>query len=319
MKTFLTTVIIALSLSAQAIARTEDESRALFIQIAEDHGCKMSEKEGRAVMPEYGMSMDESEPIVEAMIDEGTATFKKGILRLTGDICHSSQPKTPAAGNGDSENLGDKFLRLVRENGCSMTEDQAEAILPGNGIDLETAENILEVWVKLNQATFNGDTLRLGDVLCGGNRDNTPIEHSFGEVEAELMFMIRRNGCSMSEAEAEAQLPAIGLDIEVAEDMIKVWIGKGLADFKGNRVVLAQSECNALGVDEDDTEARKKVFVAVIEQAGCSMTEDLAEDVLPAKGFESKDETKRFVKELIASGQAGLADNKLTLTTENCR
>lgn len=319
MRVIIITALAVLSLCLPVQARTAAESRTLFIQIAEDHGCKMSEKEGRAVMPKYGMSMDESEPIVGAMLEEGTATFSKGILRLTGDICHSSQPKAPTASAADAENTGDKFLRLVRENGCSMTEEQAEAILTLNGIDLKTAEDILEVWVKLKQATFDGDALVLNDVMCGGNRDALPKEHTFSEAGAQLLFLIQRNGCRMSEREAEAQLPEIGLDIRAADDILKIWVAKKLADIMGNNVVLAPSQCQAFAIDESDTEARKKVFVALIEMHGCAMTEDTAKNVLPAAGFETKDETKKFVQEMMASGEAELKDNKLTLITENCR
>lgn len=320
MKAVLAYAALAVWLAVPALARSEAQSRALFIEIAEDVGCILSEREGRDLLPKRGMSMNESERIVEAMIDEGTATFKDGTLRLTGDICHSKLPKTAATTDmPDDEFPGEKFLRLVRENGCSMNEDQAEAILPRNGIDLESAEDMLKVWVGLGLAEFDGDTLVLGDGLCGGFRDAKASPPPMTEVEAQLMFLIRRNGCALSEDAARAQLPSIGLDLEAAEDIIKVWRKDGLAEFKGNMAVLSPDQCTGHGVDDSDTEARKAIFVAILEHHDCAMTEDTAEAVLPSAGFEDKSETKRIVADLMASGKARLADDKLTLQTENCR
>ena len=114
-------------------------------------------------------------------------------------------------------------------------------------------------------------------------------------------------------------MPGIGLDLEAAEDIIKAWRKQGRAEFKGDAAVLSAAECTAQGIDKSDVAARRAVFTAIIENNGCAMTEETAERVLPAAGFDDKDESKGFVCDLMAAGQASSADDRLTLQTDNCR
>lgn len=219
----------------------------------------------------------------------------------------------PAA--AQSPDMPGTMLELVRANDCRMTMAEARDVLPGAGIPMEVAENIAETWDALGQATIDGNTLILGPQLCsGGAPTSAALAGVDGADDAGLMAAIRANGCRMSEAEATAA----GIDTDAARDTVMAWVSAGRARADGDDVVLSGDECHVRDMPQEDFDGRRAVFVAVVEAEGCQMDEDLAETVLPPKGFE-RSETYKFVQDLMGRGQAQLDGPTLMLTTSGCQ
>ena len=63
---------------------------------------------------------------------------------------------------------------------------------------------------------------------------------------------------------------------------------------------------------------RVDLFVSVIVDAGCMMTEQSAGTLMPASGFTDRDETKGIVGYLLAEGMASLRGSVLKIETPEC-
>jgi hypothetical protein len=71
-------------------AETPFDPRAVVTAALADNGCRLTEDQGAAVLPDYGLSIDDSEPVVEAMIADGVAIFSGGELVLAPSVCRAA-------------------------------------------------------------------------------------------------------------------------------------------------------------------------------------------------------------------------------------
>lgn len=77
---------------------------------------------------------------------------------------------------------------------------------------------------------------------------------------ALLIDTIRANDCGLTEEEAAETLPDLGFEMEESQGIVMVLIVTALADFEGERLVLAESLCQA---DPDEDPA---LFTAAAER-----------------------------------------------------
>jgi len=317
----LSLVAIASFAPILATAAETDPERDRFIAIFEQHGCVLSQKDAPLVLGGNGISKQESRVIVEELMGAGQAFLEGSDLRLSPEICTSQDPSDQS--NAEAvKSILDKhaqFLKLVQENGCKMSEDDAEAILPPHGISMEEAEDIFGSWLASGQAKFEfeGDVLMLGDELCAGNQKVAISRPAFSDVELEVLTAIRANGCRITEQEADELLPELGISKEDTAEIMDRWQKTDIVSFEGPHAVLATDLCSAHGIDENDTQARSAAFVGIIEANGCTMNENLASVILPEAGFE-KDEVRDIVGQLVESGMVQIEGKTLKLISENC-
>lgn len=147
---------------------------------------------------------------------------------------------------------------------------------------------------------------------------------------------LRDNGCSMTEAEADAQLPALGLTVPEVVDAVTLLSLVDAAEFTGaGALVLAPDWCDApesLPLIEaalaevaqlepwvpQFTQDQGGIFVAALRENGCTMTEDQAGQILPPLGL-NMDVTRDMVAVMLEGGLAGLApDGTLMLAPLLC-
>lgn len=307
--------VIALLAAAPTLAQSLEDR---FIAVVAAEGCKITETAAKVILPRHGITMDETEPLVDDMIKRGVAEFDGKTLTLSDRIC---TPKPSDRKLGPREVL---LRDAIRKTGCAMTENQAEAILPGLGMEMEEAEDIADLWIERGMASFENDKLVLKPELCragrkkpkGKEKTETPPPTQT-DAEAVLLRAFRENGCRMTEKDAERALPGLGIEMRVADDILEGWARRKLAWLEGEYAVIAPGLCGAHNLDKDDFEGRLEALVAVIKLNGCRMTESEAEKALPAAGFD-KAEVGKMVERLVAEGRARQERSSLELIGGGC-
>lgn len=86
--------------------------------------------------------------------------LRAGMLVAAALVCAA-----PLAAQEDREAL---FVRVIAENGCAMTTEQAAAIMPRHGFDMIESRQITKALVAQGRAfvTPGGGAIRLIPALC---------------------------------------------------------------------------------------------------------------------------------------------------------
>lgn len=276
-------------------------------------GCTMSEAEAEATLPGLGLDMEQAEDIAGGWIAEGKAEFRGNELVLLAPFCTAAATGGGTGGDTAGGSDADRMAAAIRENGCRMTGDEAEATLVPLGFSEDTAGTIAQQWIADGLATFEGDSLVLGPALCAGGDAGAPA--GGGDTAERLAQVIRDNGCRMTGADAEARLPGMGFTEEGVGRIVDAWMGAGFAALEGDSLVIGDKLCPA-GVVLT-TEDHTALLVAAVEANGCTMSGAEGETLIPALGI-PLDGVSAIADALIAAGRATVADDVITVHTETC-
>lgn len=158
---------------------------------------------------------------------------------------------------------------------------------------------------------------------------------------AAFVALVQANDCAITESQAQALLPPAGLTMDDAQDAAAVMNRGRLfsVDADGETLRLTPELCaaDAAGVDallaaaaaapepgaflldlaERVDPARGAAFIGAVRTAGCMMSEDQAEAILPPLGFTPED-VQDIAGLLMITGRAGIADETFTLHPDLC-
>lgn len=163
------------------------------------------------------------------------------------------------------------------------------------------------------------------------------------EATVGFVAAVRANGCAMTEAEAQAQLPAVGLtmtDAQVAAalmnrgplfsidadgETLRLVPDLCAADDGATRALLAAAAAapdrlEILTLDERVDTALAAQLIGAVRAEGCTMTDARAEVVLPGLGFDPET-VQDLVGAMLRGGLADLATSggpALTLSAALC-
>lgn len=132
------------------------------IEVFHAHGCKMTEAVGLPAFLAAGITEDdlgtlsaESDALAEAGLmirDETTYTITIAEPLCSGAVV-ASDPEEP-------------LIRMLTENGCALTQDEAAALVSDYGITMEAADEMADSLMDRGLARIDGERLVLND--CGG-------------------------------------------------------------------------------------------------------------------------------------------------------
>lgn len=127
------------------------------IEVFHAHGCKMTEAVGLPAFLAAGITEDdlatlsaESDALAEAGLmirDEATYTITIAEPLCSGAVV-ASDPAEP-------------LVRMLSENGCALTQDEAAALVAGYGISMEAAHQMAESLMEQGLAREDGNRLVL--------------------------------------------------------------------------------------------------------------------------------------------------------------
>lgn len=151
------------------------------------------------------------------------------------------------------------LVDAMRDNGCAMTGDEADAILPDVGLSVDEVDAAISVLYPVELVTLSGDgeALVLSDVLCAADADTSlsliteafdaapvmePWSPQITPAEgAALIGALRDNDCTLTEAEAAETLPAAGLNMVSTRDAVAVLLQAGAVELSEDGTILRLS------------------------------------------------------------------------------
>ena len=173
------------------------------------------------------------------------------------------------------------FVDAVRANGCSMTDAEADAQLPGAGLTVIEVVDAVSLLHQVNGAAFSeSGALVLAQDWCDATESLPlvtaaleqvaqvePWRPAFSHAEgAALVGAVRDNGCTMTEAQAADALPPLGLTMEITRDVVEVMLDGGLAGIAPDgTLMLAPVLCE--GPPEADGDMVWAAREAVLERS----------------------------------------------------
>jgi len=160
------------------------------------------------------------------------------------------------------------FVAVAQANGCTLTEAEGETLLPAAGLSMGDARAAV---LLLNRGALftvdpDGLTLRLVPGLCAADAETAAAmiaaaasaeaprltmlalhQRIDPERGARLVALVRAQGCRLSEARAEALLPAAGFTAHETADIAALLVGMGQARLEANELTLSAPVCAAEG------------------------------------------------------------------------
>lgn len=137
---------------------------------------------------------------------------------------------------------------------------------------------------------------------------------------ANLITMIRLNGCVINEQEAAEFLPSYGMTPEQARPLAQQLEAQGYLIVEDPDAYLSPLLCGAHGLDPYDYGSRANSFLTYVEDSGCSVTSSTAMDIMIEDVGFNLDNLPTLVDILIQDGTVALDDSDQTLfaTTQYC-
>ena len=151
------------------------------------------------------------------------------------------------------------LVDAMRENGCAMTDAEAEAVLPGLGLGADEVQAVVTALYPagLVDLSEDGAALVLTGGLCAASGDEAlalitaafdaaPVLEPWApgitaEQGAALVGALRDNDCALAEDEAAEVLPALGLDMAATRDAVAVLMQAGAVDLSADGTTLSLS------------------------------------------------------------------------------
>lgn len=171
---------------APAWAQDLPQRAAAFVAVVQANACALTEAEAEALLPPAGLTMEDARDAA-ALLNRGrlfTVDDDGQTLRLVPDLCAADAAGVAAAlavaaeapevglaalGERVDPARGAAFVQLVRANGCTMTEAQAEASLPAQGFTPDEVQDIAGLLMVTGRAGMAGDAFALDPALCAAD------------------------------------------------------------------------------------------------------------------------------------------------------
>lgn len=341
---------------------------AVMTQAVRLNGCVMAEANAEALLADFGLDRSNATPFAEALIASGAATLTDGeIFRLSPAVCAGAElAAAPVA--AEPFDARAVLVLALANNGCAMSETEAEVLLPPLGLTMDTAETVADALIAEGLARFDGESLIGTPQLCiGMGVDTAPVTMAMtGTPRDRFIQMMADNGCSITETEFEAVMVSYGLTEDNADTVAEAFIDASQGMVMGEVFILDRSVCDLAtpgavptsapssapsSATEDETStgalsptapseapsaatstgalstgalappavpaSPKDVFVAAIRANGCSITQDEATVQQAAIGLTMR-EMDQLADDLMDLGEASVVAGALILTPEVC-
>lgn len=134
---------------------------AKIIDVFRANGCAMDEASGQPKLEAAGLTEDDLDSVGEesnALLEAGLMGFDEatGVVTVLEPLC---------SGTAETVDPADPLIRMLSENGCSLTQDAAAALVSNYGITMGEADEMADSLMDRGLATVEGDKLTLAN--CG--------------------------------------------------------------------------------------------------------------------------------------------------------
>lgn len=191
--------ILALAFAVPALAFTPDRA-AMMVDAVRANGCAMAGDEAQGALAPLGLDALEVHSFVDTLFGAGLVALSEdgNVLRLTEPLCAADPEAALAMIEGAFEaaepqltrwvpdfapERGATLIGAVRDAGCSLSDAEAEDVLPPLGFSPVEARDIVTLLVETGQAQIDatGSAMMLDAALCAAEAE--------GDTEAVIAMI----------------------------------------------------------------------------------------------------------------------------------
>ncbi len=215
-----------------------------FLAVMAENGCRMDNATADEVMPKAGFDdKDEVKTIVGMLMAEERASLIDGQVIVHGGSCGTTAPDYTTR---------ERFLAGVAYNGCKMTAEQSNALLPPLGIERNAVKPLIGQMMAMGEVSLSSDnkTVYLEQSLCDafdGMAEKIAGDKMIEAVKtAERVKFIKymeKSGCQMSHAGFRAAIADEGFNSDLVYKVINDLSDEGLLLYIGDGFVLTEGDC----------------------------------------------------------------------------
>jgi hypothetical protein len=231
----------ALPASVQASEVIAPERMQEFVDVIAQNGCRMNIYRADEVLPQAGFTdNNETKTITEMLITGGRAHILEGQLEVFGGPC----------GTGPKYTGRDRFFAALADNGCAMTTQQSDAILPRVGVELQEVRLLMEEMLREGEVTLSTDesTVQLSSDICSkykglskvmaASMPQKPATRSAEDVRKDFLIYMASIDCAITRSDAQSELSRAGFEAKDVRPIIQALLKSGDAEMTGEDDLL---------------------------------------------------------------------------------
>ena len=262
----------------------EDENQRQAMALFEQNGCRLTKSDFRSKAEAIGMDSD-------ALLDAARAMFEAGALRedgrdavlVVGTICKAAE----ADGAPSESDVRTIVARVFAENGCTLTDDEADRLFPEAGLSLDRDGATVQAMIDEGTIVLDDATGVASMENCTPARESTEQKPVPAEDYEKIVAAFEANDCLLTEA---LFIESFG-DEEGGrlEDTIETMFENGdLIEIDRDRARLVTGEqcAPAAPLPAGTSEAElKQRLVTIFEKNGCVLKERSARALAEMEGM----------------------------------
>lgn len=130
-----------------------------IINVFRANGCTMDEATGQPKLEAAGLTEEEIDSVADesnALLEAGLMGFDEttGVVTLLEPLC---------SGTAATVDPAEPLIKMLTENGCSLTKDAAAALVSNYGITMGEADEMADSLMNRGLASVEGDMLKLAN------------------------------------------------------------------------------------------------------------------------------------------------------------
>ncbi len=162
MKSFFCLAAMIAASPALADTATTDAAVVSLSEAIEARGCVLSSSNDPTLLADTNLSQDQMFAAVQVLMERGQAAVVYDQLHLLTDKCPALDETATEASKPDRA----RFITVVEVNGCKLTKDETNTLLPKAGFTPEIAGPIVEGLVAEGLAVFDETEFTLKTGKC---------------------------------------------------------------------------------------------------------------------------------------------------------
>ncbi len=234
-------VAMLLPVLAQAQAQAQDISPERvdeFLAVMADNGCRMNNATAEEIMPAAGFDdKDEVKAIAGQLMAEDRASLVDGQLIVHGGSCGTAAPQYTTR---------ERFLAAVAYNGCQMTAEQSNELLPPMGIERGQIKPLIGQMISMGEVSLSQDNhiVYMEQSLCDkfdGMAENiapgkmvqakanlATAESAKADERVKFLRYMKTVDCHIKHEDLIAAIPDEGFDFDRVHKVINDLSDEGL-------------------------------------------------------------------------------------------
>lgn len=157
-------ILVAMIAANPALADTAatDADVASLVEAIEARGCVLSSSNDPSLLADTNLSQDQMFAAVQVLMEAGRAAVVYDQLHLLTDNCPALDETATEAAKPDRA----RFITVVEVNGCKLTKDETNTLLPKAGFTPELAGPIIDGLIAEGLAVFDETEFTLKTGKC---------------------------------------------------------------------------------------------------------------------------------------------------------